>query len=594
MDKKYVDYKYESVDYTAMLNTEDRLFVVCSCGHYEMIENYKRGSDWICPCCGKSNYYNLNDVTVDNNVRPYKARIFYEEDGTIVVGLVRKHRYACITKEGNGICRTRYSVQRFVFHKNGQTYIKNPVYTDTKRPVYSHLPKFYNATYSNRIPYEIVHLFNEGLLDDNIIYKNRFRKLDTLYKPITQLLNIGGEDMYWGIPKPKYCRRLRNMLASIKPESTDIEAYHMLLKHCGIKGGKKLKKMFALYPYKAFVIACAFKTLGMKDINSFYTLMDTVNVPFYLAPYMIDKKLFDNNDFVNYFGFSKKYLRLMADTIMEKYGEHSLLNYLINACAKNVRMADDTANFIEYLENLLSVDEIKRMISKNFHETHDVFMERYKLYNSCNNYNCSDIIANHDKLKNSTDYIEQKTLKLSNISFMQKFINSNIDYNENELKLEGNYNNIQFILPKDTDTLVEIGDKMHNCVGSCYRISALNKNCIIVAMQENEKYVGCIEINEGQILQAYAPCNKQLKGDVLKAFNTWKKKNDIASYCHGKALFDKETYVKQKINNYDTIYEAFCKSAIYTNYIKQHTENNNVVSKVVPVATEPFYDEIPF
>ena len=39
MDKKFVDYTYDDADYTVFLNTEDKMFAVCKCGHYEMIED---------------------------------------------------------------------------------------------------------------------------------------------------------------------------------------------------------------------------------------------------------------------------------------------------------------------------------------------------------------------------------------------------------------------------------------------------------------------------------------------------------------------------------------------------------------------------
>ena len=497
MDKKFVDYTYEGNDYSITLAANNKFLVVCQCGHYEMLDSYTL--EWKCPHCGNvvhTEYYCTSSV--DNYVRPYKARIFYNEDGSMSIGLIKKHRYACITKEGNGICRIRYSVQRFIFHRNGQTYIKNSVYTDTKRPVHPNMPRFFTATYkSDYLPYEIGKLFSEDLLINDIVLKNRFRKLDVMYDAITNLTNIGIEEDYSYGVRPNVCRRVRNLLASIKPEATDIEAYQMLLKHCGIKGGKKLKRLFAVSPYKAFVTAM------------------------------------DNEMYVNLLSCRAKYLRILADTIMEKYGEHSLLHFIINAIEKNPRMAEDTADFMYNVSNIIPMEEIKEMITNNLHETHDIFMERNRLFNSHNVGNCGDIISNNEKLKTTTDYLEQKSLKLSNISFIQKVMNFDIDYNEKEMELEGEYNGVQFVLPKDTDSLIKVGDKMRNCVGTNYRILALNKECIIVVMKQNQKYVGCIELTDGVIKQAYAPCNNELHGEYLKAFNLWKKSHDIQAYRYG-------------------------------------------------------------
>ena len=89
------------------------------------------------------------------------------------------------------------------------------------------------------------------------------------------------------------------------------------------------------------------------------------------------------------------------------------------------------------------------------------------------------------------------------------------------------YGNIyEFILPLDTNELYDLGEAMHNCVGTLYRNAALKRLSIIVGMKLNGKYQACIEIKtkDKEITQALAPATEifLLKSGTLSENGHWK------------------------------------------------------------------------
>ena len=78
-----------------------------------------------------------------------------------------------------------------------------------------------------------------------------------------------------------------------------------------------------------------------------------------------------------------------------------------------------------------------------------------------------------------------------------------------------------FSLATDSLQLVEVGTEMGICVGS-YGKKVANKNCIIVTMRKDDKYVGCIEIYpNGNAGQVKAIRNNSLVGMALQAFRMY-------------------------------------------------------------------------
>lgn len=115
-----------------------------------------------------------------------------------------------------------------------------------------------------------------------------------------------------------------------------------------------------------------------------------------------------------------------------------------------------------------------------------------------------------------------------------------VEYTEEELKLQHVYNEddkerFLFELPKSTDDLYLISDKMHNCVGYLYRTKVLSKQCYIVTLEDKKIHrgVACIEIRESPensnltIVQALGPCNRRIEKEYIPIIQKWMKLKHI-------------------------------------------------------------------
>ena len=121
--------------------------------------------------------------------------------------------------------------------------------------------------------------------------------------------------------------------------------------------------------------------------------------------------------------------------------------------------------------------------------------------------------------------------------------NKEIPYIESDKILEASisvYNGISFdfVLPKDTDELYTLGQRMHNCVGWCYRGDALSRSSIIVGVKlvqnEQEAYIACIEINakDMAIVQAKGVCNSRIKPDFQAVIIKWAMERNLRIQTH--------------------------------------------------------------
>jgi hypothetical protein len=137
--------------------------------------------------------------------------------------------------------------------------------------------------------------------------------------------------------------------------------------------------------------------------------------------------------------------------------------------------------------------------------------------------------------------------RLSALLAQHRFGNRVIKYTPIELQLAGNCGDFTFELPKDTDSLYEIGKALRICVGS-YGADAFHKRCIIVTMNKDDKYVACIELRKKKNgLQMY-----QLKGKFnhtvteVGPVTEWALANNINLDC-----YDYQHAINHETNQFD-------------------------------------------
>lgn len=92
----------------------------------------------------------------------------------------------------------------------------------------------------------------------------------------------------------------------------------------------------------------------------------------------------------------------------------------------------------------------------------------------------------------------------------QKHENIVFDYKDKSLNLCGRLGGLQFLLPPDSDNLLELGKRMKNCVGSYKERVATGKVDIVAAFNRDMRPLICIEIDNGEIVQAKLACNKSV------------------------------------------------------------------------------------
>lgn len=149
-----------------------------------------------------------------------------------------------------------------------------------------------------------------------------------------------------------------------------------------------------------------------------------------------------------------------------------------------------------YEENAVSTDIIKKIVDEGF--------TKY----------------NHDMLMNLWNELHPDGIE-----------NIKIQYSEKERKLEYESNGFKFKLPNDTRKLLEIGAKMNICVGHLYREKAAKKQCTIIYVKRDSKYVMCMELKEIKgkfyIVQVSEFSNHKVQGINMEVLNEWQRINRI-------------------------------------------------------------------
>ena len=119
------------------------------------------------------------------------------------------------------------------------------------------------------------------------------------------------------------------------------------------------------------------------------------------------------------------------------------------------------------------------------------------------------------RLKDIYDTLEKDYKKLKENAFEYHYDKKVQD------KLNKEINGFKFTLATTSEELVSVGTKMSICVGG-YTNNVARKDCMIVYVTKDNKYVGCIEIRpDGTINQAKAFQNNYFEGELLKAFDEY-------------------------------------------------------------------------
>ena len=293
--------------------------------------------------------------------------------------------------------------------------------------------------------------------------------------------------------------------------------YQDLCSYIHVKPFKRMRRIFDKNPL-ALPVYGILKTWGFKDVNVMTTFLeDSELCRTYFQKVVFNSKtrrieMKDGDSHGDLFYFLNEYSRDIVTVVnrwctesFQVQNEKTTMRHLIKA------MKDGYHNFFDaaqmYYSRGAAVPKIfkDRIVKKCF--TIAVHDELVRIFPST-----YDITPYQNK---TISYIDS-----------DKILETNMEGKQGEL--------YEFILPKDTDELIELGTIMHNCVGKLYRNKVLNRSTNIVAVKIMNKFCACIEIrtNSKSIVQAKGMCNKPITNEVCQIIKKWAAERDI-SICTG-------------------------------------------------------------
>lgn len=562
-------------------------------GEYFNVVLKKDKKDWIiqsfrCPKCG----HVVRDVEIDNvptreitcpecgfkgDVRiadkkqdiPYMAKIFKMADGSIAVSFLVKRVWFFYLHDML-IYKTRTWRARLIFNKNGHTYYKGPVFIKSGRRADKMSPAISDVTYSaqRRINFVVERMFyilqRKGLLDKDIIFARRFPNLGQQCKDIMKYLCLHAEGRASFLSKTE----IAAFICSIKLDATDEDMLSAILKKMRAPKSKAFLRMFYQDPWTVWNNWAVYKNLNMKDINSFYKFGNN-NVD------IVKKTQLLCGEETASYNLAVHYIQVIGESAFaDILADNNKYNLFSDAATYAISLISDLGKDIApYLHNSIK-------------KTHDALQEVYQkeIQEKERKEKILDILEDDQRLKawTCTENPDAKRAFMHHIMLrVEQVTNNKIRYSAEERAIEYAYGNIEFYLPPDTDHLLYAGEKLHNCVGNLYRINALHHESLIVLMKQANKLVGCIEVCNGKIRQAYGPCNRELSGNEQEAFMAWKKAKGFNDHIN-RILYAEPLQYKYDLSRYNEYVERVKKKAVELNIKMPVIEPMNHFNQMVP------------
>jgi len=297
-------------------------------------------------------------------------------------------------------------------------------------------------------------------------------------------------------------------------------AENEMFESLGIKPTKAIRKMYQKFPQSVICYAAA-KDLGFTDVN---LLQNSISSHFYafLKYCMINFA----GGYVTYTcrGPLKDYVDDLLQLTNQKTVWNSIertLDYMTSKHGKDYIVVDGIETY-QRVREYLTDDEKKEIMREGFNQyTHDFLVRRADAYNAT--YSIFD-----SSTTNVTFDIENKFLELEYKAGDAKKKVVNPETGLVEIIDTPDEERYCFYVARDSKTLREIGNAMHNCVGWGYAKSVEARHCTIVYAMQRGCYRICIEVTpDFQIRQSLGPCNQPLGGDALEAYHEWCKEKNI-------------------------------------------------------------------
>lgn len=315
------------------------------------------------------------------------------------------------------------------------------------------------------------------------------------------------------------CPPIANVKSCFKAKvnRTSLHSFEDLCAIYDIKPTKKFRKMFMDNP-SLLLVNIFLSCIGFKDANVFNKYYDNAVLIRFLEENLscnpkVPKIIYLFGKNKNMYALHNWYEEATKQKKSDAVCANHLIEPMLDGHVDYTTMQDAFSMYVDNYNNLPEPLK-KRILREGFTtQVHDRM--------------CEALGRGNNRFSNGKEKID-------------------IEYSENELKLEykitkmiKNKNTGEekekvlylFELPKNTDDLYLISEKMHNCVGYAYRNSVIAKSCLIVTLEDLSihKGVACMEIKQSEtgkfdnIVQALGPCNYRIKKEYIPIIQKWMK-----------------------------------------------------------------------
>ncbi len=314
------------------------------------------------------------------------------------------------------------------------------------------------------------------------------------------------------------CPQLADLRGFLGPQYSQIvdrknsNPYQDVCDYIHVKPFKRMRRIFDKNPL-ALPVYGVLKRWGFCDVNV-------------MTKFLEDKRLCEE-----YFG-NVKYDFKTKRIVMRDESMFGALFYFRGEAANDIVTVVD-----RWLKESLSVQPEKNAMNnliKAMKDEYNNFFDAAQMYYS-RGAAVPDTLKKRIQKECFTREIHDALVEAFPRTYKSSAQNEEIPYLEKDkilnATLKGERNAVyEFILPKDTNELYDLGSQMHNCVGHAYRRKALERQSIIVGVKENGFYSACLEINPrfNRIVQARGVCNANLTCGMKLIVAKWAKERGIS------------------------------------------------------------------
>lgn len=287
----------------------------------------------------------------------------------------------------------------------------------------------------------------------------------------------------------------------------------------GIKPTKKIRKMYQAVPQSVICYAAA-HDLGFNDVN---ILQKSYSSEFYT---------FLSFHMISFVGGDISYpirdgLKTFVEDLLPLSSEKTIWNtiqktvkYFIESPQSDIYITDALNIYMgihEYLTNNDKMDILHEGFNRYTHDFLNRRSEEFRVDKKVSTVQ-----------ENIVFPLEDEFLRLEYKCGNDMERIKNPKTGEYEYVPVKDYDRFCFYVARDSRKLVEIGEKMHNCVGYGYKKAVNERRATIVYAEYKGKMRICIEVSpDFSIRQSLGPCNHSLQGDELDAYKEWCEKKNI-------------------------------------------------------------------